>query len=187
MAPTKRTRPDFDPPRPKASKSAAGKTKATEGSKKRSRPSSDGTAKKTRKVAPSPSLHDSEDDRSDPLSDHDEDASQESPPPSSEAEQAKSPEPDHMLVEITNEPDADASISLPLLRRTMQEHFKDEAKTKISTDALKILGVYIDTFTREAIARCALERKEKDDQAAGDSWLEVIDLEKIAPQLVLDF
>lgn len=48
----------------------------------------------------------------------------------------------------------------------------------------------METFVREAIARAAFERRQAAGaQAAGGvgDFLEVEDLEKLAPQLVLDF
>ena len=48
----------------------------------------------------------------------------------------------------------------------------------------------METFTREAIARAAFERQagEKGTRGVvGDDFLEVEDLEKLAPQLLLDF
>lgn len=53
----------------------------------------------------------------------------------------------------------------------------------------------MDTFVREAIARSAFERQEKSAEDVAeemngrgdDGWLEVEDLEKMAPQLILDF
>jgi CENP-S associating Centromere protein X len=63
-----------------------------------------------------------------------------------------------------------------------------------------LLGVYIDTFVREAVVRCAYERGEKegegvsgkDNRGEGEGvgatgWLEVGDLERVGVQLVLDF
>ena len=63
----------------------------------------------------------------------------------------------------------------------------------MSTTAKAVIGKYVEVFVREAIARCAFERQEKEkgdedgDLRGGDGWLEVEDLEKSAPQLVLDF
>ncbi len=58
--------------------------------------------------------------------------------------------------------------------------------------------MYIDTFVREAIIRCAFERGEQDGGDRGgardvgkgagtEGWLEVSDLERVGVQLVLDF
>ena len=50
----------------------------------------------------------------------------------------------------------------------------------------------METFVREAIARAAFERQEPAQPKGtkgmvGDDFLEVEDLEKLAPQLLLDF
>lgn len=54
--------------------------------------------------------------------------------------------------------------------------------------------MYVDTFVREAIIRCAFERGEQEGGVEGEGaglgsegWLEVSDLERIGAQLVLDF
>ncbi|KAG6013274.1 hypothetical protein E4U43_007383 [Claviceps pusilla] len=69
------------------------------------------------------------------------------------------------------------SIPKDLLTRMLHEFFTKEA-TRISRDANAAVGKYMDIFVREAIARAAVEKN------AG--FLEVEDLEKIAPQLLLD-
>ena len=186
MPQAKRARPSFSPPRPGKSKASGDKSaekKSTDVPKKRGRPSTESTKKtKRRKRTPS------EAEDSELLSDAEDDESVNEPSDTSpEPEQEHSPEPDHILVEITNDPDADAAISPPLLHRTMQEHWEDKRKTKISTDARKLMQVYVDTFVREAIVRSAYERKEREGRDEQDSFLEVSDLERIAPQLVLDF
>lgn len=45
----------------------------------------------------------------------------------------------------------------------------------------------METFVREALARAAYERSNAEGGAAGRDFLEVEDLEKLAPQLLLDF
>lgn len=60
----------------------------------------------------------------------------------------------------------------------------------MSKSASKAIGRYIETFTREAIARAAYGRLDalgQQGSIAGGGWLEVEDLEKLAPQLILDF
>ncbi|KAG6032031.1 hypothetical protein E4U41_007341 [Claviceps citrina] len=69
------------------------------------------------------------------------------------------------------------SIPKDLLTRVLHEFFTKDA-TRISRDANAAVGKYMDIFVREAIARAAVEK------SAG--FLEVEDLEKIAPQLLLD-
>lgn len=107
-------------------------------------------------------------------------------------------EPDYVLAEVTRNQDAEndePSIPLPLIHTLLCYHFNDKDKTRITSGAKQLIGKYVDIFVREAIARSALEKKEMSTEcgtaefAAGadDGWLEVEDLEKMAPQLVLDF
>ena len=98
-----------------------------------------------------------------------------------------------MLAEIETHPgpnnsSAEPIVSLDLIHRLLNYHFHDKEKTKITTDAREVVGKYIETFVREAIARSAFEREEADKEEKGDKgFLEVDDLEKMAPQLVMDF
>lgn len=74
-----------------------------------------------------------------------------------------------------------------LLARLLYHGFEDK-DTVIQKGALELTAKYMDTFVREAIARAADERK--DARKGGghmDGYLQVEDLEKLAPQLVLDF
>ncbi|WYZ36800.1 hypothetical protein EsH8_II_000306 [Colletotrichum jinshuiense] len=79
------------------------------------------------------------------------------------------------------EQDADGpenSIPPELLTRLLHEFFEKD-DTRLSKDANAAAGRYMDIFVREAIARCVHERP--------GGFLEVEDLEKIAPQLLMDF
>ncbi|POR37852.1 Uncharacterized protein TPAR_01949 [Tolypocladium paradoxum] len=69
------------------------------------------------------------------------------------------------------------SIPRDLLTRVLHEFFAKDA-TRISRDANAAVGKYVDVFVREAIARAAVDKR--------GGFLEVEDLEKIAPQLLLD-
>ncbi|KAK3293605.1 CENP-S associating centromere protein X-domain-containing protein [Chaetomium fimeti] len=64
-----------------------------------------------------------------------------------------------------------------LLTRILHAFFEREG-TRVTRDANAAVARYMDIFVREAIARAAVER------AGG--FLEVEDLEKIAPQLLMD-
>lgn len=82
---------------------------------------------------------------------------------------------------------ASSPISTPLLLRLLQQNFENE-RTQVQRGALELFEEYISLFVREAIARA----RDKRDQAAGrddrpNTWLQVDDLEKLTPQLVLDF
>ncbi|RDA83805.1 hypothetical protein CP532_4606, partial [Ophiocordyceps camponoti-leonardi (nom. inval.)] len=69
------------------------------------------------------------------------------------------------------------TIPRDLLTRVLHEFFAKDA-TRISRDANAAVGKYVDVFVREAIVRAAVDKK--------GGFLEVEDLEKIAPQLLLD-
>ena len=110
-------------------------------------------------------------------------------------ERSVSQEPDYILAEIIeNNPTEDVASSDPtippkLLTRLLHEHFSNE-KTKVAKDANAVVAKYVDVFVREAIARAAYERAGTDkngERGAGDGFLEVEDLEKMAPQLTMDF
>ncbi|KAL8906829.1 MAG: hypothetical protein Q9171_006109 [Xanthocarpia ochracea] len=77
-----------------------------------------------------------------------------------------------------------------LITRTLYHHLgkADGNDMKIGKEANTKLGKYFDTFVREAIARAAFERSQADEATGtGDGFLEVEDLEKLVPQLLLDF
>ena len=75
-----------------------------------------------------------------------------------------------------------------LLTRLLHENFKEKG-TRLSKDASNAVRRYMETFVREALARAAFARVEIEEReaSAGDGFLEVEDLEKLAPQLLLDF
>lgn len=66
----------------------------------------------------------------------------------------------------------------PLLLTRMLHEFFEKDTTRITKDANEAVARYMDVFVREAIARAAVERD--------GGFLEVEDLEKVAPQLLLD-
>ncbi|RYP31629.1 hypothetical protein DL767_005636 [Monosporascus sp. MG133] len=75
------------------------------------------------------------------------------------------------------EDDAPETIPPDLLTRLLHEFFEKEG-TRISRDANAAVAKYMDIFVRETIARTAVEKES--------GFLEVEDLEKVAPQLLLD-
>ncbi|KAJ4170601.1 hypothetical protein NW754_006737 [Fusarium falciforme] len=75
------------------------------------------------------------------------------------------------------EPEPEKTISRDLLTRLLHEFFTKDS-TRISRDANDAVGKYFDVFVREAIARAAVEKD--------GGFLEVEDLEKVSPQLLLD-
>jgi hypothetical protein len=87
----------------------------------------------------------------------------------------------------TNAALSDAVVSRPLLARLLLENFEDP-NIQIQTGAMKLVGKYIDIFVTEAFLRSQDEMKAAaKDGGAIDGFLQVEDLEKLAPQLVLDF
>lgn len=83
---------------------------------------------------------------------------------------------------------ADPPPSIPpkLLTKLLHHHFEND-KTRIGKDASKLVGKYMETFVREALARAAYERVEAEGEGATKDFLEAEDLEKLAPQLLMDF
>ena len=78
-------------------------------------------------------------------------------------------------------------ISAPLLARLLQQNFESE-NTQIQKGALTLVAKYVDIFVREAFARAKNEREAAvKGGGVSDGFLQVEDLEKLAPQLVLDF
>ncbi|KAL8744068.1 MAG: hypothetical protein Q9190_003651 [Brigantiaea leucoxantha] len=89
-------------------------------------------------------------------------------------------------------PSQDSPPTIPpkLLTRLLHYHSEKHAKEnlKINKEANALVGKYIEIFVREAIARAAHEKSQAADEGgSGDDFLEVEDLEKLAPQLLLDF
>ncbi|KAI9764768.1 MAG: hypothetical protein M1840_008037 [Geoglossum simile] len=98
----------------------------------------------------------------------------ESPPPEEEGE--------------ADVPQSDPALTVPpkLISKLLHEHFEDEG-TRVSKDANAAVGNYIELFVKEALASAIAEHQKSAGGAARDSFLEVEDLEKIAPKLLLDF
>ncbi|QKX61763.1 uncharacterized protein TRUGW13939_08919 [Talaromyces rugulosus] len=200
----KRNRLPFKPPRQQSSTATGGVSKTTK-PKSTSRKSTSSTttpgpsASRRKSTATSAKKSkatvESEDDNDD-----DDDGSSEdgSGSGSVNGERSQSQEPDYILAEIvTNEKSRDIESGEPaippkLLTKLLHHHFQNP-KTKIAKDANEVVAKYIDIFVREALARAAYERTEGNkDTGDGrpsimDGFLEVEDLEKLAPQMILDF
>jgi histone H3/H4 len=83
--------------------------------------------------------------------------------------------------------DETPQIPQPLLVRLLHEHFANR-ETKIDKHAVVVLQKYVEVFVREAIARTAMAKKERRDVDPDDAgWVDLEDLERIAPGLMLDF
>lgn len=94
----------------------------------------------------------------------------------------------NLLPELSPDPEIEPdAIPLDLLNVLLHQFYK-EPNTRMSKDANKAVGRYMETFVREALARVAYKKGggEMGVQGGGDV-LEVEDLEGAAPQLLLDF
>jgi len=197
----KRRQLPFNPPRPQASTTdiTAATSTSKSKSKAKARPSTTSVQKPTskstssrQKKSPSPPVSVSS-------------ASSElSGSASPRRERELSGEPDFILAEIiTNAQSHDVQTSDPaippkLLTKLLHHHFTSD-KIKITKDANAVVAKYVDIFVREALARAAYERVGENfnngdtvdgldgGRGFGDGFLEVEDLEKLAPQMILDF
>jgi len=166
---TRRKGPQFNPPRPikaPTQASAAGKRAQTGAAKKTS-----ASARPSFQNAPEIISSDVEQEE-DLLEDlDDDDMMQDAPSPTRPPPAQSTPSP----------------VPAPLLARLLYENFEDP-NTQIQKGAMNLVGTYMDIFVREAFARAKQER-DLTVKAGGiaDGFLQVEDLEKLAPQLVLDF
>ena len=106
-------------------------------------------------------------------------------------------EPDYILAEIEHEQPSgadsglsgEATIPQDLIHRLLHHNFEDKDKMNINASAKELVCKYVEIFTREALARSAYMKQEAEGAKDGgdDGFLEVEDLEKCAPLLVLDF
>ncbi|KAL2871816.1 CENP-X/MHF2 family protein [Aspergillus lucknowensis] len=192
----KRRRLPFKPPS-RASSTTAGPSKHSTGTKKPSakkgaKPNTIASSSRSNPTAvPSDASS-----TSDAASDSDSTSSARNRPSSpSNSNSNSADEADYILAEITHKEsnDDDVVSSEPvipqkLLTRLLHHHFRNE-KTKIAKDANAIVAKYIDVYVREAVARAAFERAESGTRGGGvgDGFLEVEDLEKMGPQLAMDF
>lgn len=174
MPPNQTTRPRGRPP------GAANKSKASASSTKNasqarastsSRASGSGSAmRKTSRPEP-------EDMEIDPFA-----SSQEPDEPSTSRRRGRQPQEDEdeeAADQEDEDEDDDPPKTIPpeLLTRLLHEFFERDG-TRVSRAANDAVARYMDIFVREAIARAAVEKE--------GGFLEVEDLEKIAPQLLLD-
>ena len=68
--------------------------------------------------------------------------------------------------------DPPPTIPPKLLTRLLHHNFKD-SDVRIGKQANELVGKYIETFIREAIARATFERSEADGGGLGGEFLEV--------------
>ncbi|KAF3039382.1 hypothetical protein E8E12_007507 [Didymella heteroderae] len=174
---TTRRGPQFKPPRPvkapapaAAAKASAAASRATGASKKPGAPAARSGLQPAATIISSDEEDAQEDEFDDMLSD---DLIEDAPPPKSTRSVESLP--------------AAHPIPAPLLARLLHENFED-TNTQIQKGAMTLTGRYMEIFVREALARAKHERgKSARNDGISDGFLQVEDLEKLAPQLVLDF
>ncbi|KAL4893664.1 CENP-S associating centromere protein X-domain-containing protein [Aspergillus ambiguus] len=196
----KRRQLPFKPPRMQSpavagpsSTGAFSKSKAATKPRKTNATASSSKATKPSKTARQKSPADTPDSGAGDSGSESRAASSSSPSASDNRERSASQEPDYILAEITHaEQTTDVALGEPtippkLLTKLLHHHFQNE-KTKIAKDANEVVAKYVDVFVREALARAAYERSDGGGGlSVADGFLEVEDLEKMAPQLALDF
>ena len=145
----KRRPPTFKPPRPAKS------TKQTPAARRKSAP----TKSKRPSFLADEAAASEEDDEAD--EDDDEDENPLDVPSSSDPSGPSDPAP---LPTSTQDPPQ--TIPPALLSRLLRHHFKVEG-TRIGKEAEGVVGKYMETFVREAIARAAFERAESEEGGGG--------------------
>lgn len=167
---TTRKGPLFKPPRPVKAPTKAPAKASTDALKRPNAHAARSGFRPAATIISSDEEEVQEDDFDDTLSD---DLMEDAPPPTS----TRTVEP-----LITAHP-----IPAPLLARLLHENFEDP-NTQIQKGAMTLTGRYMEIFVREALARAKHERgRSARNDGISDSFLQVEDLEKLAPQLVLDF
>ncbi|OCK81619.1 hypothetical protein K432DRAFT_350681 [Lepidopterella palustris CBS 459.81] len=190
--PMKRKGPTFQPPRqvkPPApstatskpakggSKTSAARTSTSARKSAASRPSFQSATNLISSSSPEQDDADGIDDEDEEMEDEDVNATQRRPGPSTAA----------ALEPAASQDTTRPAIPPNLLARLLHEGFEDK-DMKIQKEAMSVVGKYMETFVREAIARAAFEREDAERGGGiSDGFLQVEDLEKLAPQLVLDF
>ncbi|KAJ9664708.1 hypothetical protein H2198_000054 [Neophaeococcomyces mojaviensis] len=197
MAPTKRSRPAFSPPRPGKSKSdlktsngttSRRKTTSTSTSKKSSsRPTPNNSRKRARKTLSPDEDEEDEEDRHAGRSalalvdmqagedddDDDEDEEEEEDIVDDEknnddvAESPSESEPEMILAEITTSSEPSTAPIPEALVHKLLQHHFEKPATKLSADARTVVGRYLEVFVREAIMRSAFEREQREGGVDG--------------------
>lgn len=169
---TTRKGPQFKPPRPTkapARASTAAASRAAGASKRADAPSAR-SGFQTAATIISSDEEDAQQDEFDALSDD-------------LMEDVPAPKPTRAVEPLTTA----HPIPAPLLARLLHENF-EEPNTQIQKGAMTLTGRYMEIFVREALARAKHERaRSVRNDGISDGFLQVEDLEKLTPQLVLDF
>ena len=155
----KRGRPAFKPPRPTTEFQ---KSKAT-GSRRKSGPAKHSFIDSAAEGDEDEDEHDDDDDDDDDP----ELVSSQSSDDSASGESDTLPTTTHVGTQ-----DPPPTISPALLTKLLHHHFQDD-KFRIGKEANGVVGKYMETFVREAIARAAFERSEAGGTGIGSNFLEV--------------
>lgn len=169
---TTRKGPQFKPPRPVTASAKASASRATAASKKPS------TAANKAGFQPATTIISSDEEGVQDDQDDELDAFSDDP-----MEDVPAPKPTRTVEPLTTA----HPIPAPLLARLLHENFEDP-NTQIQKGAMTLTGRYMEIFVREALARAKHERaRSARNDGISDGFLQVEDLERLAPQLVLDF
>ncbi|PFX28901.1 centromere protein X-like [Stylophora pistillata] len=76
----------------------------------------------------------------------------------------------------------DPTFKLETVKKLLQQFFRDKQKTKCNGDALKLMAELLRIFVAEGAARAGQQAKVESSPT-----VETEHLEKILPQLLLDF
>lgn len=76
------------------------------------------------------------------------------------------------IVVAPNSQEASLTIPSKLLTKLLHHHFEDD-KIRLDPDANVLVGKYMETFVREALARAAYERSRSSEGGIGADFLEV--------------
>ena len=181
----------FKPPRPAASTSKASSSKKTNTAK--SAKAGTTTTTKGRPARPSAilleaSASDASDDEDEDTADLDDfiDDEVDQDQPGTASTNRRRSQPEYVLAELDDDEDPPLTIPSELLTTLLKHHFKT-SKMGLREDAKEVASKYIEVFVREAIARAAFERENDREGKGNRGFLEVEDLEKGLPQMLLDF
>ncbi|KAF2843518.1 hypothetical protein M501DRAFT_1012862 [Patellaria atrata CBS 101060] len=181
---SKRKQPPFKPPRPTKVVEGTGSVTKPRG-RPRKAPDSNAKEPAAKKSRPAPNRSGFKPATATIISSSEELDSEDQSDPAEESDQddAGSVRESPVAGRVTSpEPEAPA-IPPALLTKLLYENFEDK-DMRISKEAMQVVRKYMETFVKEALARAAFERE---DDGIGDGFLQVEDLEKLAPQLLLDF
>ncbi len=161
----KRKPPTFKPPRPAANPKS---TKQPPAPRRKSAPTK---SKRPSFIADEASASEEEEEE-DNNDDDDDDDDDEIPSDDAMPIDASSPNASQIsdpALPSTSTQDPPQTIPPALLTKLLHHHFKGE-RTRIGKEADGVVGKYMETFVREAVARAAFERAESGKEGGGGGW-----------------